>query len=92
MNLINKISSVKSDILAIDCGDTYITVEKRGFFDGKDIFSWTSISPTVGSTCDYNSHLVTEQEVKRNIEIMTNGYTTVEIELAIDHFFKKKTL
>ncbi len=57
--------------LNIDCGDLYITISKRGTFDGKQQYSWTETAPTCGLEMEYESFLMAKEDILREIEVLS---------------------
>jgi len=56
--------------LCLDFGDTYVTVTKMGSFDNKDQYAWSTMSPTEGLTCDYDSQLIQYDTLITRLDIL----------------------
>jgi len=87
-----KISTKKEQTLSIDLDDTHITVSKAGSFNNKHQFLWTSISPTEGFDCDYESKLIDITSLSSRLDLIRDledqhGFTSVDL-YAIDLFLK----
>ena len=68
-----KISTKKKQTLCIDLDDTYITVSKACSFNNKQQFLWTSISPTEGFDCDYDSKLIDITSLLGRVDLISNS-------------------
>lgn len=85
-----KIYTKKIQTLFIDLDDTLITVSKAGLFNGKQQFLWTSISPTEGLDCDYESVLIGRTSLISRIDLISDSIGTKLVTIdktAIDLFF-----
>ena len=86
--LIDTIKCAHSLELNIDCHDTYVSIGKRGTFDNKPQYSWTQTAPTSGPDMEYNSYLVTKNEILSKInDLNGDGLITPEQQEAIKLFF-----
>ena len=85
--IVEKIGTSHSNNMYIDCGDSLITIDKRGTFDSKQQYSWTYTAPSSGPEMEFESYLITETEIKKRIETLTDGLISNEMNEAIKLFF-----
>ena len=88
MRIIEKMSNVHMNTICIDCGDLYITVEKRGSFDNIQQYSWSETSPNEGHEMGYNSKLITKDLILQRIEMLAGDKISDAEALAVKLFFK----
>lgn len=89
MNLIEKMSTKMSTTLQIDLGDTFITVEKRGTYDGRKVYSWSTMSPTEGGGkegLDYSSEIIYEEEIRERVGLLMDREIPEIYQIAIKLF------
>ena len=67
-----KISTEKKQMLFINLDDTHISITKAGSFNNKQQFLWTSISPTEGLDCEYESKLIGKTSLMGRIDLISN--------------------
>lgn len=85
--IIDSIKCTHSLELNIDCGDTYITISKRGTFDGKQQYSWTQTSPSTGPDMEYESFLNTKEIILTKISLLAEDVISNEQQEAVKLFF-----
>lgn len=70
--------------------DESVHVDYVGMFDGKKWYSWNTFGPTEGLLPDYDSHLVTEEQIIERIELLLEyDQLTPNDQLAVNIFFGK---
>ena len=77
--------------LLINLDDTLITVEKRGIYDNKELFSWSCIEPTESTEMMYDSELIDKDTLTKRLSMVS--YTKdlfPEEQHAIKIFFEEK--
>jgi hypothetical protein len=85
--IIDGIKCAHSIELNIDCGDTYISISKRGTFDGKKQYSWTQTSASSGPDMEYESFLITKEDILTNISLLAEDVISNEQQEAVKLFF-----
>lgn len=85
--LIESITCTHGQELHIDCGDSFIYINKRGTFNGQDQYSWTQTAPTSGLEMDYESFIITKEGILTNINAITDYQITKEQHEAVKLFF-----
>ena len=73
--------------LNIFCGDSHVSIEKRGSFNHIQQYSWTQTSPNAGDEMDYESFLITKEGILTNIGLMADDQITSEQQEAVKLFF-----
>jgi len=89
--IIETLSLKNKRTLCLDLGDTYITIENRGTFNGKRQFSWSALAPTEGMECFYDSTLIGETGLKTRIELLSGGKISDMQKHAIDLFLASRS-
>lgn len=85
--LVESVKCTHGQELQIDCGDSFICINKRGTFDHIQQYSWTRISPTSGTQMDYESFLISKENILTNINMITEHELSTEQIEAVKLFF-----
>ena len=77
--------------LLINLDDTFITVEKRGIYNNKELFSWSCIEPTESTEMMYDSELIDKDDLTRRLAMVSYTKDLLpEEQYAIKIFFEEK--
>lgn len=88
MNLIQTIKSTLDRTLHIILDDELIIVTRLGNYENQIWYSWSTWGPTEGHMPDYQSSIVTEDQILQRISLLSNEEELdKELTFTIDHFF-----
>jgi len=77
--------------LLINLDDTFVTIEKRGTYNNKELFSWSCIEPTESTEMAYSSELIDEEALTRRLSMISYTKDLLpEEQHAIKIFFEDK--
>lgn len=85
---INSVNCAHRLELNIDCGDFNIAISKCGTFDGKQQYSWTETAPSSGPDMEYESYLMTKEDIIREIAVLSHHRNNIEHQEAVKLFFR----
>ena len=85
--IIESVKCTHGQELHIDCGDSFIYINKRGTFDHIQQYSWTQTAPTSGPDMEYESFLITKEGILTNIGLLTDHQISTEQQEAVKLFF-----
>lgn len=77
--------------LLINLDDTFITIEKRGTYNNKEYFSWSSLEPSESTEMLYSSELIDNETLTKRLSMVSYAKDLLpEEQYAIKLFVEEK--